>query len=653
MSYLIGIVANDRHHDAADDFNRMIAVMTKNASGAACRHCVSGTFVDEPNGVRFAGIRSTTDASASNQANPQIATLDPGLALLLDGGLHAACAANAIAGLSRRNMVVTPGNDAALLLAMYRDYGVDFLKKLDGAFALAIWDGREKRLLLARDHLGQRPLPYHADRKRLVFGSALRAIRSVSGVPDTVNPVALQRYLFYQNVPEPLSILENVAKIPQGHYAIYHDGELRIKRWWDYDFNTETPDVSAETWRERIAETLPKPIAAVYAGGLPSSNDQYGTPRVGTFLSGGVDSSIMTGLASECAGRSKGQPVRTFSIGFRHDEYNEATVARDTARRLDTTHEERIVEGGVVDILPQLAWYYDEPFADSSMIPVWFVAQLAAGKADVVFCGDGGDELFSGYLRHQAIVLASRLDLFPKSLRRFVGGPLRRMIPAPTGQKSKVRRFKRFLEAVGYDSLERYSQWITLFNRERLGELLAPDYAAKLAGENPLQCCEEILAACPGRDLVSAISAVDLLTGIASDAMVKVGTAASAFGLECRFPFLSREMVELAFQIPSRFKRHGAKGKVILRDVYRRFLPPELERRPKMGFGAPLDHWLRGGPLAEHARDVLTDPQTVSRGYFHQVYVERLLDEHQNRVFDHAYRIWALLMLEYWHQTHR
>jgi asparagine synthase (glutamine-hydrolysing) len=152
--------------------------------------------------------------------------------------------------------------------------------------------------------------------------------------------------------------------------------------------------------------------------------------------------------------------------------------------------------------------------------------------------------------------------------------------------------------------------------------------------------------------LISAISVVDLLTGIASDAMVKVGTAAAAFGLECRYPFLAREMVELAFQIPSRFKRQGAKGKLILRDVYRRFLPPELESRPKMGFGAPLDHWLCRGPLADHAREVLTDPQTVSRGYFRQSYVERLLDEHQNSVFDHAYRIWALLMFEYWHRVH-
>jgi asparagine synthase (glutamine-hydrolysing) len=286
------------------------------------------------------------------------------------------------------------------------------------------------------------------------------------------------------------------------------------------------------------------------------------------------------------------------------------------------------------------------------MIPVWFVAQLAAGKSDVIFCGDGGDELFAGYLRYHAVALASRLDVLPKPLRQFLGGPLRRMIPAPTGQKSKVRRFKRFLEAIAYDSLERYSQWITLFNRERLAELLVPDFAAQVANENPLSCCEEVLAKCPDRDLVTAISVVDLRTSIVNNAMVKVGTAASAFGLECRFPFLSREMVELAFQIPSRFKYHGAKGKLILRDVYRRFLPPELDSRPKMGFGAPLDHWLRRGPLADHAREVLTDPQTVARGYFRQFCVERLLDEHQNHVFDHAYRIWALLMLEYWHRTH-
>ncbi|MCL2119150.1 MAG: asparagine synthase C-terminal domain-containing protein [Planctomycetaceae bacterium] len=374
--------------------------------------------------------------------------------------------------------------------------------------------------------------------------------------------------------------------------------------------------------------------------------------QVGTFLSGGIDSTIMTGLASEYAGHANAPQVRSFTIGFQHNEYNEANVALETSDRLNTQHEMRIIEGGIVEVLPQLAWYYDEPFADSSMIPVWFVAQLAAGKTNVIFCGDGGDELFAGYLRYQAIELASKLDMLPKPLRQFLGGPLRRMIPAPTGQKSRVRRLKRFLEAVGYDSLERYSQWITLFNKERLAELLAPDFAAQLANENPLSCCEEVLEKCPGRDLVTAISSVDLLTSIVNDAMVKVGTAASAFGLECRYPFLSREMVELAFQIPSRFKRQGAKGKLILRDVYRRFLPPEIDSRPKMGFGAPLDHWLRHGALADHAREMLTDPQTMARGYFRQNYVERLLDEHQNGVFDHAYRIWALLMLEYWHRVH-
>ena len=621
MSYLIGQVAT-RSSQAADDFNRMAGVMTQPAPYSRCCHSLASVFDAESGCVRFGAIRS------SATLNPSIATNDERqLTIVLDGYLHV--------GSARIGQ-----SDAETLLQQYHKHGVDFLKTLDGAFAFAIWDGRAKRLFLARDHLGQRPLFYHATRDRLVFGSALRAIRYVSGVPDAINPVALQRYLFYQYVPEPLSIIDGVSKLPSGHYAIYQNGELTINKWWDYDFNTEARNVSPETWRERIAEVLPKPMTCVFSG----------DKQVGTFLSGGIDSTIMTGLASEYAGRLNAPQARSFTIGFQHREYNEATVALDTSDRLNTQHEMRIIEGDIVEMLPQLAWYYDEPFADSSMIPVWFVAQLAAGKTDVIFCGDGGDELFAGYLRYQAIALASKLDVFPKALRQFLGGPLRRMIPAPTGQKSKVRRFKRFLEAVGYDSLERYSQWITLFNKERLAELLSADFAAQWVHENPLQCCEEVIKKCHDRDLVTAISVVDLLTNIVNDAMVKVGTAASAFGLECRFPFLSRAMVELAFQIPSRFKRQGAKGKLILRDVYRRFLPPELDNRPKMGFGAPLDHWLRRGPLADHAREVLTDPQTVARGYFRQSYVERLLDEHQNHVFDHAYRLWALLMLEYWHR---
>ena len=620
MSYIIGQVA-DNSPQATDDFNRMAGVMTTHAPNSVCRHSLGDVFETESGGVRFGTIRS------SSTLNPLIAANDElKLAIVLDGYLHT-------------DSIISQQTDAERLLLMYREHGIDFLKKLDGAFALAIWDGRAQRLVLARDHLGQRPLFYYVTRDRLVFGSALRAIRCVSGVPDAINPVALQRYLFYQYVPEPLSILDSVSKLPPGHFAIYQKGELSVNKWWDFDFNKEIRSVSSEIWRTCIDSSLPKPIAAAFSK----------TQRVGTFLSGGIDSTIITGLASEHAQEFNAPPVRSFTIGFRHDEYNEATTAGNTAKRLNVEHETRIIENGIVDILPQLAWYYDEPFADSSMIPVWFVAQLAAGKADIIFCGDGGDELFTGYLRYQAIALAGKLDLLPKPLRQFISGTICRMIPAPVGQKSKVRRFKRFLEAVGYDSLERYSQWITLFNKERLAELFAPDLVTQLSNENPLLCCEEVMTTCPDRDLVTAISLVDLLTSIVNNATVKVGTAASAFGLGCRFPFLSREMVETAFQMPSHYKRQGGKGKAILREVYRRFLPSELERRPKMGFGAPLDHWLRQGALADHAREVLTDPQTVARGYIRQPYVERLLDEHQNRVFDHAYRIWALLMLEYWH----
>ena len=652
MSYFVGLVARNPSQ-YADDFNRMVEVMRKTPPGVAGRHDVVATFNDEPNGVRFASIRSIINAESqpgNNDPYSVCAINEPKLAIVLEGYLQGDCATAATDDLARRNVPFRSQTDAELLLLMYREYGVEFLKKLDGAFAFAIWDARDNRLLLARDHLGQRPLLYYADRDRLLFGSALRAIRSVRGVPNTLNLVAMRQYLFYQNVPEPLSILESVTKLQQGHYAIYQNGELTVKPWWDYDFNSESSDVSPEVWRERIAATLPKPIAEIYSGGALTPSGRLGVnSQVGTFLSGGIDSSIMTGLASEYANASNGPTIKSFSIGFRHDEYNEASVAKTTAERLETVHEERIIETGVIDILPQLAWYYDEPFADSSMIPVWFVAQLAAGKTDVIFCGDGGDELFSGYLRHQAISLASKLDVLPKPLRQLLGGPIRRMIPAPVGQKSKRRRFKRFLEAVGYDTLERYSQWVTLFNKERLAELLSPDITAKLTGENPLLGYEKIFASCPNRDLVTAVSLIDLRAGISCNAMVKVGTAAAAFGLECRYPFLAREMVELAFQIPSCFKRQGEKGKLILRDVYRRFLPPDIDSRPKMGFGAPLDHWLRRGPLADHAREMLTDPQAIARGLFQQKYVERLLDEHQNAVFDHAYRIWALLMLEHWH----
>jgi len=630
-----------------ETFSRMVEALAKKVPGMDNRRSLACVFHDETNGVQL-GAYAGTPSHFFVQNEPKSA-------IALDGCLQDACVDRERSALVAHGVTFRSNSDAELLLLMYREYGEGFLKKLDGAFAFAIWDGRNRSILLARDHLGQRPLVYYADREQLLFASELKAIRNVPCLPKTIHPIALQRYLFYQNIPGPLTIYEKIAKLEQGHYAIWHDGTMKVKRWWDYDFNVEQPDVSVDQWRERIGETLPKPINAAF-------HDK--THDVGTFLSGGVDSTIMTGLSVEAATRINAPPVHTFSIGFRHDEYNESVIAQNTAKRLKTDHHEQVLGNHavehIIEILPQLAWFYDEPFADSSMIPVWYVMRLAAqtlsqtlSNNSVIFCGDGGDELFSGYLRHQAIMLASRLDLIPRPIRRFIGGPMRRLIPGPVSQKSGIRRVKRFLEAIGDDDLKRYSHWVTLFNHQRLDELLAPDFAATLSNEEPLECYEKIVTRCQKRDRITRFSVVDLLSGIPNNAMVKVGVAASAFGVECRFPFLTREMVELAFAMPSRYKRKGKTGKTILRDTFRRFLPPELERHPKMGFGAPLDHWLRSGPLADHALEVLTDPKTTARGYFQQSCVERLLEEHRHGVFDHAYRIWALLMLEYWHRTYQ
>ncbi|MCL2348707.1 MAG: asparagine synthase (glutamine-hydrolyzing) [Planctomycetaceae bacterium] len=654
-----------RPQKSSDTFSQMVAPLTRKVSGMDagidCRQSLSHVFHDETNDVQLGTLDGHTSATSINHDGSEMQYAagmppcffvqnDPKLAIVLDGYLHDACVDRERSDLVAHGVTFRSNSNAELLLLMYREYGVEFLKKLDGAFAFAIWDGRNRSFLLARDHLGQRPLVYYADREQLLFASELKAIRNVSHIPKAIHPVALQRYLFYQNIPEPLTIYEKIAKLEQGHYAIWHDGTMKVKRWWDYDFNMEQPEVSVEEWRERIGETLPKPINAAF-------NNK--THDVGTFLSGGVDSTIMTGLSVEAATRFHAPPVHTFSIGFRHDEYDESVIAKNTTQRLKTDHHEQVLGNHaaehIVEILPQLAWFYDEPFADSSVIPVWNVMQLAAqtlSKNSVIFCGDGGDELFSGYLRHQAIMLASRLDLIPRPVRRLIGGPMRRLIPAPVGQKSRIRRIKRFLEAIGDDDLKRYSHWTTLFNHQRLHELLAPDLATSLSKEEPLECYEKIVTRCRKRDRITRFSVIDLLSGISNNAMVKVGVAASAFGVECRFPFLSREMVELAFAIPGRYKRKGKTGKTILRDTFRRFLPPELERHPKMGFGAPLDHWLRSGPLADHALEVLTDPKTTARDYFQQSTVERLLEEHRHGVFDHAYRIWALLMLEYWHRVY-
>ena len=523
-------------------------------------------------------------------------------------------------------------SDTEVLVHLYEDEGEALPERLNGMFALAIWDAGRRQLFLARDRLGKKPLVYRLEPGRLLFASELKSLLEVSGVPRRLSPQALDAYLTYQYVPHPQTIFQGISKLPPGHCATYRDGRLTERAYWQPDFQAED-DLPAEQYAGQLRELLTSAVELRLQSDVP----------LGGFLSGGVDSSIVVGLMQQ---RSK-EKVRTFSIGFPVPEYDETRYARLVAERFGTLHEEFRVEPDAVGVLPKLVWHFDEPFADSSAVPTWYVSERTRRHVTVALTGDGGDELFAGYPRYRAVWLGSLLDRLPRPLRAMLAARFWQRLPATARQKSLRRRFKRFAEALGQSPQRRYLAWIAIFNEARRAELYSDQFLASLPDADPVAFLEAAWARSARRDPVTAASLADLVTYLPCDLMTKVDIASMAHGLECRQPILDYRVVELAARMPLGPKFRRGRGKRILRETFRDLLPPEVLRRGKMGFGVPLDHWFRG-PLAGFARDTLLDPRALERGLFRPAAVRQLVEEHLAGRFDHSYRLWALLVLELW-----
>ena len=366
---------------------------------------------------------------------------------------------------------------------------------------------------------------------------------------------------------------------------------------------------------------------------------------LGAFLSGGIDSTIVVGLMRQLSAG----PVRTFSIGFPEPEYDETRYARLVANHFGTVHEEFRVEPRAVEILPRLVWHYDEPFADSSAVPTWYVSELTRRQVTVALTGDGGDELFAGYRRYQAVALAQQFDRLPATVGQFLSGRLWQALPEAARQKPLLRRLRRFAEGLREPPATRYLEWISIFNAAQRARLYSDEFRAALGDAQPGEFLAGAMARAAGRDGVTAASLADLVTYLPCDLMTKVDTASMAHGLECRQPFLDHRVVELAIGMPRRLKLRHGRGKWILLRALGDLVPGAIRRRGKMGFGVPLEHWFRG-ELRDLAHDTLLAPRSLGRGYFRPAAIRQLLEEHESKRFNHSQRLWALLFLELWWQ---
>jgi asparagine synthase (glutamine-hydrolysing) len=545
------------------------------------------------------------------------------------------------AGLERLGHRFRTSSDTETIVHLYEQHGPRCVEQLRGMFALAIWDHPRKQLFLARDRLGKKPLVYRLERDRLLFASELKSLLQVPGVPRELNPVAVSEYLTYQYVPHPHSILKGFNKLPPAHWGLYRDGKFAVQRYWEPAFAeshaySEVPATEADA-KEQLRATLTEAVRLRMRSDVP----------LGAFLSGGVDSTIIAGLMQSLSKR----PVKTFSIGFPVKAFDERSYARMAAKQLGTEHFEQVVEPSALQILPKLIQQYDEPFADSSAIPMMYLSEMTRQHVTVALSGDGGDELFAGYERYRAVKIAQIFDRLPRLLRKVIAAPFWQNLPASTRQKSKRRKMKRLLSALAYPRERRYLKWISIFDDVRLPEVLSDRFREQLGDFDPAEFLLQAYRECPRRNFVTRTTCTDMLTYLPCDILNKVDIASMTYGLEARCPFLDHEVVDLAAGMPLEWKMHRGKGKRILIETFSDLLPSAIRHRSKMGFGVPLDHWFRG-ELAPMLKEVLLDPKSLGRGLFRPQAVEQLVNEHLTSRWDHSYRLWSLLVLELWQQTY-
>ncbi|MCR9197236.1 MAG: asparagine synthase (glutamine-hydrolyzing) [Planctomycetaceae bacterium] len=527
--------------------------------------------------------------------------------------------------------------DTEVIVHLYEEHGLEFVDHLRGMFALAIWDARQQRLVIARDRMGQKPFFYRLEEGRFSFASELKSLLQIPGVPRQLDHASVLQFLTLQYVPAPFSMLQGFQRLPPATIGVLQNGRLDVRRYWTPPYDDwDSSRTSIADWKEELRHELTEAVRLRLRSDVP----------LGAFLSGGIDSTVITGLMQEQLDR----PVQTFSIGFPVKAFDERHYARQASEMLGTDHREAVVEPDALSILPELVWHYDEPFGDSSAIPTMYLSRMAREHVTVALTGDAGDELFCGYDRYRAVRMMQRMARMPKWARRLTASAAAKL-PASVRQKSVLRRGKRFLESLAMDSEERYLNWVTIFNRHRLQQLVTPELWREAADRNPAQCIFDAYTMFPQRDFVTRTTAVDVETYLPFDLLTKVDIASMSVGLECRSPFLDHKVVELAARMPLEVKQSMQQGKLVLTETCRDLIPPDIQTRKKMGFGVPIDHWFRA-ELKPLLHDILLSPRCLDRGLLNADEVRLLVEQHTSAQFDHAYRLWHLLVLEVWQRMY-
>jgi asparagine synthase (glutamine-hydrolysing) len=521
--------------------------------------------------------------------------------------------------------------DTEVIIHLYEEMGAECVKKLRGMFALAIYDKTKRKLILARDRLGKKPLHYALHQGNLYFASEIKSILAVVPELAEVNSQGLLEYLYYGYVPDPITAYTGIHKLAPGHLLEFQEGKIRIRQYWDLpEYNTHPPKNEQECLEE-LEQRLFEATKIRLISDVP----------LGAFLSGGIDSSTVVALMA----RASSAPVKTFSIGFKKDDFNESNYARIVATKFNTEHHEMILEPDVVQTVAHLTSSLEEPFGDSSMLPTYYVSQMARQHVTVALSGDGGDEMFGGYDRYRIHADRRVFEHIPGWARKFYRDQLLPRLP-------NRMRGRRFSYNVSLPWQERYIDHLAFLpSFERDTPLLSQDFREILnRSDDPANVLRRYFAQAPAKDPVDQLLYVDTKTYMVADILTKVDRMSMLNSLEVRVPILDHVFVEWVAGLPPEWKLRGNQQKYILRKLAERVgVPREVIYRQKQGFSLPLVHWMR-----HELKDmlmILLEPRTLERGYFAAAGIRKLMDDHLVRGKTMTGRIWRLLMFELWHRN--
>jgi asparagine synthase (glutamine-hydrolysing) len=527
-------------------------------------------------------------------------------------------------------------SDTEVLPHLYEEYGREMVQHLNGMFAFALWDERRKRLFIARDRFGEKPLYWGVFGRTLLFASEPKVLLAHPAVRPDLNLNALRQYLSFDYVPAPLSIYQGVSKLPAAHSLTLEDGEVKVERYWRLSYKTRQPVPPVNEAAEQLRELLADAVKMRLVSDVP----------LGVLLSGGIDSSLVTALAV----RASSETVKTFSISFAESSFDESQYARAVAKFLGTDHhEERFSASLAANLVGEIGAWMDEPISDPSLVPTYLLSRFTRKHVTVALGGDGGDEIFAGYPMYFGHYMARAYLTMPRFLRRGLVEPMVNLLPVKTKNLSFDYRARRFITASHYDEVARHHVLFGSFTPHDQEELLTEDIKQQSDGDIYADA-RRMFAECDSNNLTECMQNLDAQLYLAEDILTKVDRASMAVSLEVRAPYLDPRVAEFAASLPPSYKLHGYTSKYILKKAAKGLVPSFVWRRGKKGFGVPFAKWLKS-ELRPLAHDLLSPDRLRRSGLFNPEYVAKLQDEHERGVANHRKLLWTLLSFELWRES--